>query len=125
MAITHFRCKERRRTLRVSITVPLTACGTTAEGEKFSARGQSHSVNRNGGLLQLDQVVVVGQALLLVNDNSNRTAEARAVSIKRNREGKTLVAIEFVTPDANFWHMTFPIPGAKPLRRPVASKAAV
>jgi hypothetical protein len=124
MAIIHFRCKERRRTLRVSITVPLTVHGTTDEGEKFIAQGQSQSVNRNGALLQLDQIVVVGQALLLVNDNSNRTAESRVVAIKRDREGKTLVAVEFVTPDANFWHMTFPIPGAKPLRRPIASRVS-
>jgi c-di-GMP-binding flagellar brake protein YcgR len=124
MAIIHFRCKERRRTLRVSITVPLTVHGTTDEGEKFSAQGQSQSVNRNGALLQLDQVVIVGQTLHLVNDNSNRTAESRVVAIKRDREGKTFVAVEFVTPDANFWHMTFPIPGAKPLRRPIASKVS-
>jgi hypothetical protein len=124
MAIIHFRCKERRRTLRVSITVPLTIHGTTDEGEKFSAYARSQSVNRNGALLQLDQVVVVGQVLQLINDNSDRTAESRVVSIKRDREGKTLVAVEFVTPDANFWHMTFPIPGAKPLRRPIASKVS-
>jgi hypothetical protein len=124
MAIIHFRCKERRRTLRVSITVPLTVHGTTDEGEKFNVYARSQSVNRNGALLQLDQVVVVGQILRLVNDNSNRTAESRVVAIKRDREGKTLVAVEFATPDANFWHMTFPIPGAKPLRRPIASKVS-
>jgi hypothetical protein len=124
MAIIHFRCKERRRTLRVSISVPLTVHGKTDEGEKFSAPGRSQSVNRNGALLHLDEIVIVGQSLLLVNDNSNRTAESRVVSIKRDREGKTLVAVEFVTPDANFWHMTFPIPGAKPLRRPIASKVS-
>jgi hypothetical protein len=124
MAIIHFRCKERRRTLRVSISVPLTVHGKTDEGEKFSASARSQSVNRNGALLHLDQIVITGQSLLLVNDNSNRTAESRVVSIKRDREGKTLVAVEFVTPDANFWHMTFPIPGAKPLRRPIASKVS-
>jgi c-di-GMP-binding flagellar brake protein YcgR len=124
MAIIHFRCKERRRTLRVSITVALTVHGTTDDGENFSTRARSQSVNRNGALLHLDQIVVVGQSLLLVNDNSNRTAESRVVSIKRDREGKTLVAVEFVTPDANFWHMTFPIPGAKPLRRPIVSKVS-
>ncbi len=124
MAIIHFRCKERRRTLRVAITVPLTVHGKTDEGEKFSAHARSQSINRNGALLQLDQIVVVGQSLMLVNDSSKRTAESRVVSIKRDREGKTLVGVEFVTPDANFWHMTFPIPGAKPLRRPIASKVS-
>jgi len=124
MAIIHFRCKERRRTLRVCITVSLTVHGASDDGEEFSAHAQSQSVNRNGALLHLDQIVVVGQSLLLVNDSSKRTAESRVVSIKRDREGRTLVGVEFVTPDANFWHMTFPIPGAKPLRRPIASKVS-
>jgi hypothetical protein len=65
MAIIHFRCKERRRTLRVSITVPLTVHGTTDDGENFSTQARSQSVNRNGALLHLDQIVVVGQSLRL------------------------------------------------------------
>ena len=124
MAILHFRCKERRRTLRVALTVPLTVHGQADDGEKFSARAHSQSVNRNGALLQLDHLVVMGQNLLLVNENTNRTVESRVVSIKRERDGKTFVAVEFATPDANFWQMTFPIPGARPLRRPIVSKVS-
>jgi hypothetical protein len=122
MAIIHFRCKERRRTLRVALSVPLTVHGQTDEGEKFSARAHSQSVNRNGALIHMDQLVVMGQTLQLVNENTNRHVESRVVSIKRERDGKTFVAVEFAVPDANFWQMTFPIPGARPLRRPYASK---
>ena len=122
MAIIHFRCKERRRTLRVALAVPITVHGQADDGEKFSARAHSQSVNRNGALLHMDQLVVMGQALLLVNENTNRHVESRVVSIKRERDGKTYVAVEFVAPDANFWQMTFPIPGTRPLRRPYASK---
>jgi PilZ domain-containing protein len=122
MAIIHFRCKERRRTLRVALAVPLTVHGQTDDGEKFSARAHSQSVNRNGALLHLEHLVVTGQVLQLVNENTNRTVESRVVSIKHQRDGKTYVAVEFAIPDANFWQMTFPIPGARPLRRPFASK---
>ena len=124
MAIIHFRCKERRRTLRVALTVTITVHGQTDEGEKFSARAHSQSVNKNGALLHMDHLVVLGQTLLLVNENTNRTAECRVVSIKRERDGKTHVAVEFSTPDSNFWQMTFPIPGARPLRRPYISKVS-
>jgi PilZ domain len=124
MAIIHFRCKERRRTLRVALVVPLTVHGQTEEGEKFSARAHSQSVNRNGALLHMDHLVVMGQTLMLVNEHANRTVESRVVSIKRERDGKTYVAVEFATPDANFWQMTFPIPGARPLRRPYVSKVS-
>jgi hypothetical protein len=122
VAILHFRCKERRRTLRVSLTVPLTVHGQTDDGEKFAAKASSMSVNRNGGLLTLEQLVVNGQSLKLINENSNRSIECHVVSIRRERDGKTYVGVEFVTPDANFWSMTFPIPGARPLRKPYASK---
>lgn len=123
MAILHFRCKERRRTLRVSITVPITVHGQDENGDKFRVKAKSQSVNRHGALLQIDQTMVVGQMLILVNENSDRTVESRVVSAKRDREGKSHVGVEFTSPDSNFWHMSFPLPGAKPLRRTADSKA--
>jgi PilZ domain len=124
MAIIHFRCKERRRTLRVNLTVPVAVHGQDDAGEKFSVHANSHSVNRHGALLLMDQVVVVGQTLMLVNENSNRTVESRVVSVRHDRDGKTYVGVEFVSPDSNFWHMTFPLPGARPLRRTTDTKAS-
>jgi c-di-GMP-binding flagellar brake protein YcgR len=122
MAILHFRCKERRRTLRVSITVPITVHGQDEGGDKFRVKAKSQSVNRHGALLQLDQAVVVGQ--ILVNENSDRTVESRVVSVRRDRESnKTYVGVEFISADSNFWHMSFPLPGARPLRRTADTKA--
>jgi len=123
MAILHFRCKERRRTLRVSITVPITVHGQDENGDKFRVKAKSHSVNRHGALLQLEQPVVVGQMLILVNENSDRTVECRVVSVKRDKESKTYIGVEFISADSNFWHMSFPLPGARPLRRTIDSKA--
>jgi hypothetical protein len=124
MSILHFRCKERRRTLRVSIHVPITVHGQDEAGDKFRVQARSQSVNRHGALLQLDQSVAVGQMLILVNENSNRTVESRVVSVRHDRDNKTYVAVEFVSPDSNFWHMTFPLPGARPLRRTLETKAS-
>jgi hypothetical protein len=61
--------------------------------------------------------------LILVNENSDRTVECRVVSVKRDRENKTYIGVEFISADSNFWHMSFPLPGAKPLRRSIDSKA--
>ncbi|HKV26377.1 MAG TPA: PilZ domain-containing protein [Candidatus Acidoferrum sp.] len=124
MAILHFRCKERRRTLRVSITVPLTVHGQDQNGDKFRVKAKSHSVNRHGALIQMDEPVSVGQVLILVNENSDRTVESRVVSVKRDRENKTFVGVEFASADSNFWHMSFPLPGARPLRKTVDTKAS-
>jgi hypothetical protein len=124
MAILHFRAKERRRTLRVCITVPITVHGQDESGDKFRVKAKSQSVNRHGALLQLEQPVTVGQMLILVNENSDRTVECRVVSVKRDRESKTYVGVEFISSDSNFWHMSFPLPGSRPLRRAVDSKAS-
>jgi PilZ domain-containing protein len=124
MAILHFRCKERRRTLRVAITVPITVHGQDESGDKFRVKAKSESVNRHGALIQLDEPVAVGQMLILVNENSDRTVEGRVVSVKRDRENKTHVGIEFTSADSNFWHMSFPLPGSRPLRRAIDTKAS-
>ena len=124
MAIIHFRCKERRRTLRVALSVPLTIHGKKDTGEKFSAQTHSQSVNRHGALFQLEEIVLVGQTLILMNDSTAQSMECRVVSIHRARDSKQYVGVEFISPETNFWHMQFPIPGAKPLRRMVPNKVS-
>ena len=124
MSLLHFRYKERRRTLRVALTVPLTVRGKTDSGEKFSAQTHSQSVNRHGALFQLEEIVFVGQTLMLLNDNTTQSMECRVVSIHRARDGKQYIGAEFISPETNFWHMQFPIPGAKPLRRIVPNKVS-
>ena len=124
MSLLHFRCKERRRTLRVALTVPLTVHGRLDTGERFCAQTASQSINRHGVLLPLEEVVLEGQTLILVNDHTAQSMECRVVSIHRSRAGKQYIGVEFLSPETNFWHMEFPIPGTKPLRRIVPSKAS-
>ena len=124
MSLLHFRCKERRRTLRVALNVPLTVHGRNDAGDKFSAQSCSQSVNRHGALFQLEEIVLVGQTLILVNDHTAQSMECRVVSIHRARDSKQYVGVEFISPETNFWHMQFPIPGSKPLRRIVPNKAS-
>ena len=122
MALINFRYRERSRTIRVSLTVPLTVHGRSGEGEKFAVSTHSQSVNRHGALFALELPVVMGQQLLLVNDHTTHTAECRVINVRRARDGKNYVGVEFVKEDTNFWHMSFPIPGSRPLRRPSQSK---
>src|SRR5713226_4109307 len=81
MSLLHFRCKERRRTLRVALTVPLTVHGKRDNGEKFSAQTNSQSVNRHGALFPLEEIVLVGHTLILVNDHTAQSMECRVVAI--------------------------------------------
>lgn len=122
MGVLHFRYRERRRTLRVAMALPVIVHGQNELGEKFCVRAMTRSINQQGALLAMEEPVVPGQPLLIVNENTSRSMETRVAHVKRERDGKMYVGLEFVSPDANFWKMTFPIPGARPLRRAVGYK---
>lgn len=108
----------------MALTVPLTVHGKSDTGEKFSVQSHSQSVNRHGALFHLEEIVLVGQTIILINDHTAQSAECRVVSIHRARDSKQYVGVEFTSPENNFWHMQFPIPGTKPLRRIVPTKVS-
>jgi hypothetical protein len=110
--------------VRVSLSVPLTIIGQSGEGEKFTVNTQSQSVNKHGAMFCMEPAVTVGQQLVLVNDHTAKSMECVVVAIRRGRDGKTYIGVEFSAPDTNFWHMAFPVPGVRPLRRSVSSKAS-
>lgn len=97
--------------------VDVLACGGKTKGEKFRYWTRTISVSAHGGVLVLDGTLMAGQTLRLMNEYSLREAECRVVSAKRGRDGTGHVAFEFVSGGENFWSMTFPPSGAKPLRR--------
>src|SRR5207237_6747538 len=124
MSLLHFRVKERRRSLRVALTVPINVLVKTDCGERFSVHTVSQSVNRHGALFQLEEIILVGQPVILVNDHTSQSMECRVVFILRAQDGIRYVGVEFLSPETNFWHMQFHIPGAKPLRTVVPNKAS-
>jgi hypothetical protein len=125
MAILHFRCKERRRTVRVMLTVPLKVHGQNVAGEPFTIETRSHTVSLHGASIELELGVALGDILQLENEKTRETIGGKVVTIRHSRDGKTYVGLEFTSRNVNFWHMSFPVPGAKPLRRMVAEKIPV
>jgi PilZ domain len=117
MAILHFRCKERRRTVRVMLSIPLKVHGMSTEGTTFAVATKTHTVSLHGASLELEYPVQLGDVLMIENELTHEQVEARVVTLKKTREGKAHVGLEFTNRDVNFWHMVFPVPGAKPMRR--------
>jgi PilZ domain len=117
MAILHFRCKERRRTMRVMLSVPLKVHGISSEGETFAVRTKTHTISLHGASIELEHTVALGDILVLENRTTEETVEGKVVTIKKSREGKVYVGVEFMDLDLNFWHMAFPVSGTKPMRR--------
>lgn len=124
MAILNFRYKERRRSVRVLLTVELKVTGQTETGEKFSVHTRSQTVSLHGASFALEPTVVMGEILQLENENTREKVAGKVVGIHRERDGKTYVGVEFAAEAKNFWHMAFPVPGARPLRRILSSKVS-
>ncbi|HXM15440.1 MAG TPA: PilZ domain-containing protein [Candidatus Eremiobacteraceae bacterium] len=125
MAILHFRCKERRRTVRVMLRIPLTVHGISTEGETFAVETKSHTISMHGASLELEFPVQLSDVLMIENELTHEQVEGRVVTLKKTREGKMHVGIEFTDKEVNFWHMNFPAPGAKPMRRHIPERQPV
>jgi hypothetical protein len=106
------------------LSIPLKVHGISSEGETFAVKTKSHTVSLHGAALELEHAVALGDILILENELTQEEAEGKVVTIKKSRDGKAYVGIEFTDCELNFWHMAFPVPGAKPLRRLVTQKVS-
>jgi len=117
MSIPHYRRVEKRRSARVTLSVPLRVDGETVSGESFIVYTTSHTVSQFGCVLLLEKEVLLDQALVLMNEHTRQSAQCRVVSTRRHRDGKTYVGIEFMSAHSNFWRIAFSKPGARSLKR--------
>ncbi len=112
-----FRRTERRRTVRVSLRIPLTARGQYPSGDRFSMKVYTLSISADGALLVMDAQMTPGQTFMLTNEVTTQSVECRVASARQGRDGKHSVGVGFVDPGTNFWHMIFPKAGMRPATR--------
>jgi hypothetical protein len=65
-------------------------------------------VNAHGALIAISGRVQKGQKLRLTNRASKAFEMCRVVSANPGSAGKTQVAVEFLKPSPDFWHIAFP-----------------
>ena len=117
MQISNYRRIERRRSVRVTLAVPLRIDGQEVSGEQFIIRTHSHSVSQFGCMIPLEVEVAPDQTLVLMNEYTRQSVQARVVATRRNRDGKRFLGLEFIPANSNFWRMAFSKPGARSLKR--------
>lgn len=86
-------------------------------GDSFVVRTKTHTVSQFGCLLQLDEVVNHDQTIVLMNEFTRQSVQCRVVSTRKLRDGKKYIGVEFITPMANFWRISFCKPGARSMKR--------
>ena len=117
MAIPSYRRGEKRRSSRVTLAVPIRVDGETVRGEKFILSTTTTVLSQFGCLVNMEEEVMVDQTVVLMNEHTRQSAQARIVSTRRHRNGHKYVGLEFISPSENFWRLTFVKPGAKSLKK--------
>jgi hypothetical protein len=100
--------KEKRRSQRLALSVPVVAYRSQELGLAFSEGTRTLKVNAHGALISLMAKVAVDQTLLLKNALTGEELECRVVFTEKKAMGSTDVGIEFRQAAPGFWHIAFP-----------------
>ena len=125
MAIMHCRSIERRRTARAVVSIQMEATGVSESNVPFKFSTRTISVSQHGGVILLEGPLPVGHKFELLNEFNNRRATCRIVSVRLSKDGKLHGAFELHCPEGNFWSMSFPAAGARPMKRVFVAKSVV
>lgn len=99
---------ERRRGVRFPVVVPVEAMWVGAGGKSFKEAAQAREVNVLGGLLEMTTYPSLGTQLELTNLLSGDKTRARAIAVRRTREGQIReVAVELIVASESFWGLNF------------------
>jgi hypothetical protein len=125
MAIMHCRSIERRRTARAVVSMQMEVTGVSESNAPFKFSTRTISVSQHGGVILLEALLPVGHRFELLNEFNNRKATCRIVSVRMHKDGKLHGAFELHCPEGNFWSMSFPKAGARPMKRVFVAKSVV
>ncbi|HXN22504.1 MAG TPA: hypothetical protein VOA41_07150, partial [Candidatus Dormibacteraeota bacterium] len=99
---------ERRRGIRFPVVVPVEAKWVESSGKSCKEQAQARQVNVLGGLLEMKTYPAIGTQLELTNLLSGDKARARAIAVRRSREGQVReVAVELIVASESFWGLNF------------------
>jgi hypothetical protein len=101
----------------VTLAVPIRVDGENITGDKFIVSTTTQVLSQYGCLVHLEEDVIIDQTLVLMNEHTRQSVQARIVSTRRHRNGHKYVGVEFISPAENFWRLTFVKPGARSLKR--------
>jgi hypothetical protein len=100
--------KEKRRSQRLVLSVPIVAYRSQKLGLAFSEGTRTLVVSAHGALISLTAKVAVDQTLLWKNALTGEELECRVVFTQKKPMGLTEVGLEFRHPAPGFWHIAFP-----------------
>jgi hypothetical protein len=107
-AATTMEERNRRRSKRVVLRVPLQLSAKMPDGKRISIEVYSLVVNAHGGLLDVGMEMLKGQQVIVSNPRNEKVASGKIVRTEGSGEGRFTVAFEFEFPAPSFWPVSFP-----------------
>jgi hypothetical protein len=118
------RYPERRRTMRLSLQIPLVVRCRLPEGETIDLKASTYVVSANGALLLMDTPLIPGQSVKVFNEMTSESADCFVTSLREKRE-RRFVGIGFASPNIDFWKIVFPKSGTRSAIRSAQTGALV
>jgi len=101
--------RERRRSERVLIRVPIQVRGVAPDGSELKEEAEAVVVSRFGALLRTNKPLKKGSGLTVTNTFSREAEEFRVVWVSEKQpDGRWDVGVEAVHPREDFWGIRFP-----------------
>ena len=100
--------REKRRSERVKLSVPVIVMTETPERERVQEVTHTITVNAHGGLFKLKMEVLPGQPMILTNMQTKLEQRCRVVRVEHLPRAEFGVAFEFERPAPEFWSVELP-----------------
>ncbi|HLZ50853.1 MAG TPA: PilZ domain-containing protein [Candidatus Acidoferrum sp.] len=106
------RHPERRRTVRITLQIPLKVRCQMPEGEAIDLKAFTQFVSAHGALIVMDAPLLPGQLIRVFNEMTSESVECFVTSVREKRE-RRFVGVGFAAPRDDFWHVVFPKAGTR------------
>ena len=100
--------RERRRSERVVLQIPVVVSAKLADGELVHYEPNTVAVNAHGGLLDVGIEIQAGQTFVLSHPKTKTAEPCKVVRVDKLENGRFAVAFEFDVPAPHFWPVVFP-----------------
>ncbi len=106
------RYPERRRTVRMTLQIPLKVRCKMPEGQAIDLTAVTQFVSAHGALIVMDAPLLPGQTVRLFNEMTSESVECFVTSV-REKQDRRFIGLGFVTLRNDFWHVVFPKAGTR------------
>lgn len=106
------RYPERRRTVRITLQVPLKVRCQMPEGEAIDLKASTQFVSGHGALIVMDAPLIPGQMVQVFNEMTSESVDCVVTSVREKQE-RRFIGVSFAAPKHDFWHVVFPRAGTR------------